>query len=142
MNTTLFCEPEKTTPLGWEVTEDSELGYKTNLNGTSCYIDFHFLAENDGFWQVYVGNKPMKVCYSLADSVKYCEEESLKVNQPSFSYSFSYNAEVFEFDNDEYHFTSGYWYLAYGDSLVPIYSDVLEEKLNKLYQEWKDNKVK
>ncbi len=140
MNTTVFCEPEKTTPLGWEIAEDSKLGYKTNLNDTSCYINFHFLAENDGFWQVYVGDKPVKICYSLADSVKYCEEESLRVKQAvqsSFAYSYSYSTEVFELDGNEYHFTGGFWHCLYGDSLESIYSPDTEEKLNQLYQEWK-----
>ena len=136
MNTTVFCEPEFDCPTGWQVSGTNQPCYETKLNNIDCLINFHFLAANDGFWQCVVDNKPIKICYSLANSVKYCEEESLKV-ESSFVYSYSYVTEVFELDNEEYHFTGNSWSIVSGSSLEPVYSDVLEEKLNKLYKEWK-----
>ena len=137
MNTTVFCEPEFKCPTGWQVCPEAKIAYDAKLNNVNCRIYFHFLAANDGFWQVAVDSKPLKICYSLADSVKYCEEESQAI-QSSFVYSYSYSTEVFELDGDEYHFTGNSWSRVYGDSIEPIYSDVVEEKLNRLYQEWKD----
>lgn len=141
MNTTVFCEPEFDCPLGWQVSGTNQPCYETKLNNVDCKINFHFLAANDGFWQCVVGDKPIKVCYSLADSVKYCEKESLKVEkavQSSFAYIGSYATDIFELDGDDYHFNGNSWSRRYGDSVEPVYSDVLEEKLNRLYKEWRE----
>lgn len=56
----------------------------------------------------------------------------------SLEYQYSLKVDVFYLNGIEYHYTGTTWNRVYGESVESVLDPVEEDKLNKLYAEWRD----